>query len=398
MIGTIGRYYLYRATLSSGFYLPVSVIYMQSRDLGLAEIGFVQAMFLFTMVVAEIPTGYVGDRLGHRTALALGSGLSAAVMLGFTLATTTPHFAVVYATWAVAWTFKSGTADAWLYEYLSTQDAEDDFAGVSGTSNAALQAVSAVTALVAGLLYVYDPAYPFLANAALATVGLPIVATLPATDGTDDDGDTLGVRAAIRVLREELPRPRLRWLVAYAAIFNLVYSVTRVFEQPAMQSVGVSVAALGGTYAGFKLLEAVAATQVGAIEDRLGTRGVLLAQIPVVGVTYAALGALPALVVPALFVRRGVQRVTRPVRTGYINDQVVGVGRATILSGVSMVLTLISGTGNILGGHVADAIGPVPFLATLGVGGAIAAGVLWVGAAPVRPVVTDQPTRATPGD
>ncbi|MFB6153494.1 MAG: MFS transporter, partial [Halodesulfurarchaeum sp.] len=361
MVGTIARYYLYRATLSSGFYLPVSVIYMQSHALGLAEIGFVQATFLFTMVLAEIPTGYVGDRLGHRTALALGSVLSATVMVGFTLASTTAHFAVIYATWAIAWTFKSGTVDAWLYEYLDTIDREDDFAGISGTSNAALQAVSAATALLAGLLYVVDPAAPFLANGVLATIGLPIVATLPATDGTGDTEDTLGVRAAIRVITEELPRPRLRWLVAYAAIFNLVYSVTRVFEQPAMQSVGVSVAALGGTYAGFKLLEAIAATQVGTIEDALGTRGVLLAQIPVVGLTYAAFGALPALVVPALFLRRGVQRITRPVRTGYINDQVAGTGRATVLSGVSMVLTLISGTGNILGGYVAAAIGPVTF-------------------------------------
>lgn len=119
MVSLVRRYYGYRATLATGFYLPVSVIFLESQGLGLAEIGLVQGAFLFAMVAAELPTGYLGDRLGRRTALALGNGIVVAVMLGFVIADSVSEFLVVYVLWAVGWTFRTGTADAWLYELLA---------------------------------------------------------------------------------------------------------------------------------------------------------------------------------------------------------------------------------------------------------------------------------------
>mgnify|MGYP002762637834 CR=1 FL=1 len=415
MVSLVRRYYLYRASLSSGFYIPVSVVYIESRGLGLSEIGLVQGTFLFSMVLWELPTGYLGDRLGRRTALALGSTVTVAVMAGFALVDSTLGFAVVYALWAVAWTFKTGTADAWLYELLATRGDEDEFSRISGRADSALRLLSGGAALSAGLLYTVDPALPFLANAGLAAVGLPVLFTLPRTQGTDgecanhaEDGDPetesepapdgstdstpIGVREAARVLREQLSRPSIRWIVAYAALFNLAFSVTRVFEQPAMRSVGVPVAALGALYAGFKLVAAVASGLTGAVHDRLGTRGVLFLLVPVIGVTYGAFAVVPALLVPALFLRRGLQRITRPVRTEYVNDRVESVGRATVLSGVSMVLTVVSGTANVFGGRIAEAVGPLRFLSATGIAVSVAAGILWIGVRPVRDASTDAAT------
>jgi len=395
MLSLVRRYYLYRATLSAGFYIPVSVVYMKSQGLGLADIGFVQGAFLFSMVASELPTGYLGDRLGRRNALALGNAIVVAVMLGFAVADSTPAFAVVYVVWAVGWTFRTGTTDAWLYELLAERDAEDEHAKISGRANSTLLVVSGATALAAGVLYTIDPAVPFLPNAGLAALGLPILATLPKTQGSGGAGPEaeeqakMSVREATHALRTQLPRPSIRWIVVYAALFNLVFSVTRVFEQPAMQSVGVQVAELGVLYAGFKLVSAVASSAVGPIQDRVGTRGVLLALVPIVAVAYASFAVVPILLVPALFVRRATQRVTRPVRNEYINDRLENVGRATVLSGVSMALTLVSGTANVLGGRVAADIGPLAFLSAVGVTSALAGGLLWVVARPVREPVEE---------
>ncbi|RBI61071.1 MFS transporter [halophilic archaeon] len=390
MVSLVRRYYLYRGTLSPGFYIPVSVIYMEAQGLGLADIGLVQGAFLFSMVVSELPTGYLADRLGRRTALALGNGIVVAVMLGFTVADSTPAFTAVYAVWAVGWTFRTGTADAWLYELLAERDAADEHARISGRADSALRIVSAVTALSAGLLYTVDPAIPFLANAVLAALGLPLLSTLPKTRGAaDEDGERMGVREAARVLRAKLSRPSIRWIVVYAALFNLAFSVTRVFEQPAMRAVGVPITGLGVLYAGFKLVSAVASSAAGPLQDRLGTRGVLLLLVPVVGVAYASFAVVPLLLVPALFLRRGIQRVTRPVRNEYVNDRLEDVGRATVLSGVSMALTLASGTANVLGGRVAAVVGPVTFLSATGVAVATLGGLLWHVTHPVREPTAD---------
>lgn len=384
MLSVVRRYYFYRVTLSSGFYLPVSVIYMEARGLGLADIGLVQGVFLFAMVSAELPTGYLGDRLGRRTALALGNGLTTSVMAGFVFADTVVDFGALYVVWAVAWTFRSGTADAWFFELLSATGDDGEYARLSGRAEAVSLGVSAAAAVAAGLLYTVSPWIPFGANAVLAALGLPVLFTMPRTKNGADDEPTMTVRRAAGVLREEFARPALRWLVLYAALFNIVFSVTRVFEQPALTAVGVPVAGLGLLYAGFKLVSAAASSVAGPLQDWLGTRGVLFALVPVFGIVYASFSVIPLLLVPAVFMRRAIEQVVRPVRNEYVNSRIEDMGRATVLSGVSMALSLASGTANVLGGHVADSVGPVRFLSVTGVAVAIVAGGLWLLTSPIR--------------
>ncbi|ELZ39035.1 hypothetical protein C471_08685 [Halorubrum saccharovorum DSM 1137] len=384
MVSVVRRYYAYRATLTNGFYLPVSVIYMETRGLGLAEIGFVQGVFLFGMVAAELPTGYLADYLGRRRTLALGNAVTASVMTAFVFAATVTHFTAIYLLWAVAWTLRSGTSDAWLYELLEREGLDGEFARLSGRAESVLLVVSAVSALVAGVLYTVDPVFPFTANAAVAAVGLPILFTLPQTQNAENDEPPMTLRRAASLLRGQFSRPSIGWLVVYAALFNVVFSVTRVFEQPALREIGVPVAGLGVLYAGFKLVSAVATSAAGPVQDRIGTRGVMLSLVPIFGVLYASFAVVPLLLIPAVFVRRAVSQLVRPVRNEYINDRLENVGRATVLSGVSMVLSLASGTANVLGGPVAEEIGPVVFLAATGVAVSIAAGVLWLLTSPIR--------------
>jgi MFS family permease len=383
MVSVVRRYYAYRATLTSGFYLPVSVIYMEAQGLGLAEIGFVQGVFLFGMVAGELPTGYLADYLGRRKTLVLGNAVTATVMAGFVFASSTAAFTALLLLWSFAWTLRSGTSDAWLYELLAQEDLDDEFARLSGRAESVMLVVSAGAALAAGFLYTVNPAIPFAANAVVAALGLPVLLTLPATQRVDHDSK-MTVSRAVSLLREQFSRPAIGWLIVYAALFNVVFSLTRVFEQPALREVGVPVAGLGVLYAGFKIVSAVATGVTGAVQDRLGTHGVMLSLVPIFAVVYASFAVVPLLLVPAVFVRRAVERLVRPVRNEYINDRLENVGRATVLSGVSMVLSLASGTANLLGGRVAEGIGPVTFLAATGIAVSLAAGVLWSLTSPVR--------------
>lgn len=390
MIGVVGRYYTYRATVSAGFYLSVSVVYLRDNGVSLAGIGTVQAVFLFTLVASELPTGYVGDRLGRRATLALGNLLTATVMVGFVLANSVVGFGVVFALWGFAWTFRSGTASAWLYELLATVGRSDEYTRVDGRSRGLLAGTSAVAALGGAALYGVDPQLPFAANGVLALLGLPVLATLPRTAGvTPEDGDTagddtLGVASAVRVLRAELGRADLRWLVVYAALFNVAFSLSRVFEQPAMRAVGVPVAGLGVFYAAVKLVSAGSSALAGRAEDVFGRRGVLFGLAPIYGLAYGLAALVPVAIVPALFLSRGVTSLTRPVRNGYLNDRIDDVGRATILSGVSMALSLASAVANVVGGQLAERFGTVPFLVGATVGVAALGVVVWIVTNPVR--------------
>lgn len=384
--GLILRYYAFRMTNSAGFYVPIAVLYLLDQGYGLDFVGLAYAVFSFAMVAAEIPTGYVGDWLGRRGSLAVGSSLRTATLVGYVVADSPLAYLAVHVLWATGWAFRSGTQDAWLYEVLKARFDADEYARVDGRGSSILLVTSAAAAIAGAFLYGVDPALPFLANAGLAALGLPILFTFPAVATETSDDEVFTVREAVSVLRLQVGRPELRWLVAYLALFSGLFSVTRVFEQPALDAVGIPVAGFGVLYAGFKLVSAGAAATAGWFEEHLGARTMFALLVPAVGLAYASVALVPLLVVPLLFFNRGRRIVTRPIRNKYLNDRLDDVGRATVLSGASMVLSLSAGVAKVVGGWLAASTGPVAFLPWAGVAVAAAAGLLWSATRPVRPL------------
>jgi MFS family permease len=395
---TLWRYYAYLATTAYGFYLPVGLLYLQ-REFGWAVVGLTQGVFAFALLAAEIPTGYLGDRIGRRASLAAGNAISAGALAVFVFLQTPTQYVVLYAVWAFGWAFRSGTEQAWLYEFLATDGDDDEYTRLSGRGSTVVLLTSAATAVAAGWLVGFGWAVPLLANAALSAVGVPLVLSLPAAaagadsgsvdDADSDDGDRPGddaftVREAVEMLRVQVARPEVRWVVAYVAVFHVLFAVTRPYESPVAEQVGVPVAALGGMFAAFKLVSAGAASTAGWVRDALGTRRVFALLVPVYGLAYASVAFVPALVVPVFFLNRSVQTVVRPLRDQYLNDRIADVGRATVLSGASMALSLASGTANLVSGRLVDALGPFRFFAAAGVALAGVGGVLWLAVDPVR--------------
>lgn len=377
-------YYLFRATTSYGFIVPFSVVYISRQEYGLDVIGYTQAAFLFAIVAMEIPAGYVADRVGRRASLALGNALTAVVMGGYPFVASVEGWVGLYVLWGVAWSFHSAIGDAWLYDFLEGTGDSATFASTSGRAESVELAVSAVAAVTAGVLFTVDPDLPFFANAALAAAGIPLVVTLPAA--RDGAAATVSVRAVLRALRLQLRRPEVRWIVAYSALFNVLFSVTRWLEQPALEAVGFPLAGFGVLYASFKLVSAGATLTTGWIQKSLGPRLFFLALVPVCGFAYGTVALVPAFVVPVIYLRRVFDRVSSPIRNQYLNDRLEESGRATVLSGASMVLSLASGLFSAVLGGVAEATGPTTFLPVAGVVVALVAGALWLGTSPIRSV------------
>lgn len=402
--GLLPRYYLFRVTNTSGFFLPVSIIVLQDKGFDLGFIGLAYGVYAAAKLAAEIPTGYAGDLLGRRTSLAVGSIVRAFVIGSYPFINSTEAYLAVHVLWAVGRTFQSGTQNAWLYEILQARFDEDQFARIESRGNTAKLLTDSVTAITGGVLYSIDVAYPFVGTALIALVGVPVLYSFPSVDDlildTGDDIEetqTLTVRRAVRLLRVQVWKPNIRWFVLFSAVFYSLFVVTRIYEQPALDVIGVSVVEFGVLYAGFKLFSAVAASGVGRVHDLLGTEGVLAAMVPIYAVAYASIAVVPALVVPVLFVNRGLHTITSPVTNQYLNAHIDDMGRATVLSGAWMILALVGSGARVLAGRATEMFGPVGFLPWAGVGLSILGAVVWVLTSPVRTHADNEASRQAEG-
>jgi MFS family permease len=384
---TIHRYYLYQVTLSLGLYVPVSVLYLRDSGFSLAFVGLAGAVFSFSLLLAEVPTGYLADRLGRRRTLVLGSVCRVVGVGGYAVANTAVAFLLLKVFLGVGWALRSGTTDAYLYELLARTGEEDRFTTVNGRGRAALLGTSAVTAVFGGLAYELSSVLPFLANAALGAAGIPLLVSLPATSGSEEASEhheRFTVREALQSLRQQARRPSIRWVVLYSILVLIAFDVTRSFEQPAFRAIGFGAAQLGVLYALFKLASAAAGAAAGPLRDRLGTRRALGVLAPGVGLLYGALIFVPELLLAVGVCYRSVRSILLPIRNQYLNDRLPDAGRATVLSGVSMLLSLLGGIARIGVGSVADAVGPLQVIALSGAVAASLAVTIWFVTRPVR--------------
>jgi MFS family permease len=371
------QYYLYKSTKAVEFYRPVMYLFFLAQGLDFTQIAVLEAIYNVTTVVGEIPTGYVGDRVGRRNSLLVGTALISVTLLGIGLSSSFASLAVLYACWSTGYNFRSGSEDAWLYDTLTDDLSEDEFAHVRGRGESVSLAFGAGAAIVGGYLGSIDLAYPWFVAAGVTALGVVVLLTVdePATY-EQADTEALGLRRTAGIVRQTLAQRNIRsfvlyYYVLYAAVTYLVF----VFLQPVFETVvlGFGVpetqvrSLLGWFYAAYSLFGAGLSYYTGAIRDRVGLRTWFLWLPFVVGGALVGMYFVPVLALPTFLLVRGLSDVTRSFAGQYVNDRIRTVGRATVLSSMAMVSGLAVVPFQLGSGVVSDAVSPLFALAVAGV-------------------------------
>jgi MFS family permease len=378
----VRRYYLYQATATVGFITPVFTLFVKSRGLLWSEVATLSAILWVVVTLGEVPTGYVGDRIGRRNSLVASTGLMAGSLLGFVVADSFLAFAALYAVWALGMTFNSGAESAWLYETLAERGIEGKFTHVRGRAGSIKRWAGVVAMVGGGFLYVLEPALPFLVGAAWHALGIPLLVTLP-RDGSGDEEGTLGVGDSVGIVRRALFRPPLRSVVLYVGLLFGAVGASNTYVQPiavdVVESGGMGLlatlplprvppeATLGFLYAGFTAVSAVASYHAGTVEEYLGGDRAILLVPPAVGVVLVLPAAVSAVAIPTFLLMRSADPLVRPIVNRRLNDGIESAGRATVLSAASMAYGVVRIPLVLAGGVVADAFAPLVAVSAFGV-------------------------------
>jgi MFS family permease len=373
--GHVAKYYLYRAAMAAGFTAPIWYYYVKVNVESYALVGAVDAIWWAGLILFEIPTGVFADCIGRRNSLLVASAMTTVAQVAMAVSSEFVHFAAVLAFWAVASTFKSGTADAWLYDTLESRMDEDDFAQVRGRGNAVMYVVMGATGVAGGYLADVWMPYAYLASAAVTALSVPVLLSFPettpgkASDDSASDEDRFTVLDALPVIREQFAKPPLRSFVPYLGLFFGVYWGVNFFIQPfSIETLDLSVSSVGWLFGGFTAAAAAVSYKTDWMREVVGIRRWFSVAPPVLGVLFVGIAVVPAAAIPVFVVMRGSRGVMMPFANQFINDRVESVGRATVLSTAGMVYNLVTIPFELGAGWLADALGMVP---TIGLFGAI---------------------------
>lgn len=340
---------------------PMAIITLFWKDhvgLSLTQILLLQSIFSIATLALDYPAGYVSDRLGYRCALNISALLGIA---GWGIYIWAHSFATVLAAEIVlgmSLSFISGSDSALLYETLRAQGEEQAYARHQGRMHGFAQIGEAAGALLAGVIYAFDPRLPFILQVAVWGAGLLVTMKLV---------DIPRVHAPVRShLAEAIATARYAFRenrhLRYTILLNTVLGIASFYPvwliQPYMQHAGVPLAWFGPVWAGANLTVALCALASHRLHIRLGDRGMVLFFLCLVAVGYLGLG-LAAGVWGFLFyyLLTCMRGLRGPMMLAHTQRESASANRAATLSLQSVSFRLLFVVSGPLVGKLADQAG-----------------------------------------
>ncbi|HSG89507.1 MAG TPA: MFS transporter [Pseudomonadales bacterium] len=355
--------------------VPVAVPLFGDRGLDIAEILELQAVFGITVVIGEVPSGYVADLFGRRLALVLGA---VCLGIGHTLLAFAHDFwglAAFELALGVGVSLISGADVAVLYDsgIALGHDAERRQRGlgnlffVKSIAEAGAGLAASLVLLVATLneLVLLQVAIGWLPLLCAWLIVDPPIERMPAGTHLDNLGGVL------RALFASGPVVRGTFLMMALWSLTTFYAVWLLQQEWAEE--GVSLSAFGVMWALLAVIAGFAGRHAAWLEARLGIARLLLAValLPALGYFLLAAvgGAWALLVAPLFFVARGAGWV---VLQEALNRRLDGSCRATANSLVGFLFRgayalTVPITGALLRVWSLDAVLLVLGVATLGI-------------------------------
>lgn len=132
--------------------LPIIVLFWQENGLSLAQVFILQAVYAATIVLLEIPSGYLSDAWSRKKTLIIASIFCLLAVLLYSVSTRFLTFLLGEIAYGIGTSFFSGTTDAITYDTLLELHREKEARRILGNQFFYFFGLEAVGSVIGGLL------------------------------------------------------------------------------------------------------------------------------------------------------------------------------------------------------------------------------------------------------
>lgn len=362
------------------FFVPMMTPYLLQRSLTIAEIAGLQTTLMVAMLVMEVPTGVIADRLGHVWSYRVALIVLASGEFLFLMAREYLAFLAIQVITGTGFAFASGSVDAIVYDALPPGDRTSAMQRAKGLIGAATQMGSVVAYSIGGVIAADLSLSRMTITIAMGASAVTIAATLsfrlresPRHAQRVRPNSVALIRSAWRVIRGT---GELRRIIGLSIVTCAFGAHLLVFYQQYFLETGVS-----GLWFGLGLSIASVAVVIAQffawrLPVAIGTRRAMLIATGTPGVLYIAmaLNGNPWLAIVLFVIQWGMIHLSGPLFAGLFNAHLPDEARATGLSVINAVITVYVGAGGVAFGWLAGRSLPLTFtiMGVIVIAGAIA--------------------------
>ncbi len=329
------KIYLYRFLSDFWLIAPILVPFYESNGLNATQVFVVQAIYSASVLVFEIPSGYMADVIGRKRTLALGS-IALPIGLGiYAFSYGFFGFALAEIIMGIAASMRSGTDSALMYDTLIQMRRESDYKKFEGNAEFFHQTAHAVSSIMGGLFALTSLRFPFYVNIASGLLLFPLAVSLVEPERKRPPAEN-PLLAIVRITKYCMAHAKIRSLIIYSSLL-MGAGITGVWSYYMYYAeLGLSLGLYGIIFAAFGLFSALGSSQAHYLEGKLGRRKSLRLLL-LISPVFIALGLVEsAILIPFILLSAFLWGFSRPLFMGYINELIESDIRATVLSVKSM--------------------------------------------------------------
>ena len=237
-------------------YLPIIAIFaVVDAGLALPQIGVIAAITSAIALIAEVPSGYVSDRIGHRNALIVGAVF---VMCAPLWPLLVPHFWGMLGEsvfFFVGYAFHSGTAQALLHDTLRELGEEERFGAVNARAQKYGLLAFVVLVTLVPISYRFHHAAPFALGFVLQSAVL-IASLLMVQPRRMQHHNTVPMMSVWALVKELWHGGQLLFFFFVGLSTGVIHKLPE-YREILLQDIGVAVAVFGVIVAAGNLFGAV---------------------------------------------------------------------------------------------------------------------------------------------
>ncbi|HYD18451.1 MAG TPA: MFS transporter [Patescibacteria group bacterium] len=354
--------------VNMAFVIPVIMPFYRD-EIGLTFKDFLlgEACFAATVVLLDVPCGWISDQWRRKTVLALGTLLE---MIGYGLLLVSHNLlmaALAQSVIGIGICLLNGTNAAILYESLMADGRESEYRKREGKRGGLGLYSVAFASTLGGLMYGVHHALPILLSLVMQCLGVMVACSLQEPERHRKRPEKHPVADIIETTRYALSHPEVGLLLIFAGVMFCSTKLIMWTQQPYYMAMGLREESFGLLMAVGFVIGGFSSQMGHRLDGRVGTyKALTLAWIAAVA---ACLGSSVHLGWQgiALLMMGGtcIYGMTAPRVSEAINRHVGSDRRATILSTQSLLVSLLFIPVSMLMGKVSDLWGVQAVLVAL---------------------------------
>lgn len=333
------KIYSYKFLSEFWLVVPVLIPYYKSNNLNSTQIFVIQAAYALSILILEIPSGYLADIIGRKKTLTLGAVFLPVGICIYAFTETFYNFVLAEFVIAVANSMRSGCDSAIIYDTLIQMNKESEYKKFEGKSLFFTRIGTSGSSILGGLLALLTLRMPFYVNIATSMMMLPLALLLiePKRKKLET---TSPFKDILRICRFSYAHGRLRFYIIYGALI-LSTGVTGVWSYFLYyESLGISVGNFGILFAVFQLSSAFGSRKSHALEKLFGEKYSLYLLLLIAPV-FVLLGTVKSIfLIPLILLNGFIWGFSAPLFMDSINRTIKSDVRATVLSVANMTGSL----------------------------------------------------------